>query len=967
MSDSAPSSKPPAGDIRVRGARVHNLRGVDVDIPRQRLTVITGVSGSGKSSLAFDVIHAESQRRYLESLSAETRARVGAWQRPDVDVIDGLPPTISVGQSARSASLRSTLATTTEILDYLRLLFARCGEAHCPQCDRPLAARSPQEIVEQILALEEGRKVMILAPLVRGKRGTHHEAFEIIAKAGFVRARVNGELIEASQPPKLAKTKSHTIEAIVDRIVVKAGLQARLRESVELALKHGDGTVVLSQQTADGWEDHAYCSRFACADCGVSFAELEPRTFSFNSPHGACLSCRGLGVVVTDETDFDAISAQQSERHELCPDCHGSRLNPFARGVRFRELTLPELLGKTVSETAEIIAAWENTIGEPQGASRGSIQQGVNLGAIDAQNRRLAPCRSDETGPLSVSSSTALIRILERTLPAIRQRLVFLIRVGADYLSLDRPARTLSGGEFQRARLAACLGSGLVGACYVLDEPTVGLHPKDTAAMIGTLHELRDQGNTVLIVEHDPDVMRSADYLIDLGPGAGADGGQVIACGSPSDVANNAQSVTGPFLQCNRRAGGVSPARLLSGTALAAGLAVTIDTTRPATSAMPLKDWLTLSDISVHNLRDVSVRIPLGALTAITGVSGSGKTSLVHHALVPQVRQQITRSVSEGSPPVTRSVSEGSEPVTRSVSEGSPPVTRSVSEGSKPDQRSTPSLTLRVSEETIGVTRLVEVTQSPLGRTATSNPATYSGVWDDICHLFAQTREAKLRGFRASRFRFNSPAGRCEACRGRGAQRVRLQLLPDVFVTCPTCRGERFNAATLQVRFHGLTAADVLRLRIDEAAETFANISRVAGVLKTFREVGLGYLRLGQSATTLSGGEAQRVKLATELSRETTAATLFVLDEPTTGLHPLDVERLIALLRRLVESGHTVVVIEHHLDVIAQADWLIDLGPDGGSRGGRIVAQGSPADVAAQGRGHTAQALNRSAASGWHS
>jgi excinuclease ABC subunit A len=536
MSDSASTPNSSAGQIRVRGARVHNLRGVDAEIPRQRLTVITGVSGSGKSSLAFDVIHAESQRRYLESLSSETRGRVGAWQRPEVDVIDGLPPTVSVGQSSRSASLRSTLATTTEILDYLRLLFARCGEAHCPKCDRPLAARSPQEIVEQILALETGRKVMILAPLVRGKRGAHREAFERIAKAGFVRARVDGNLIEASQPPTLAKTKPHTIEAIVDRIIVKDGLQARLRESVELALKHGDGTVVLCEQTTDGWIDHAYCSRFACADCGVSFAELEPRSFSFNSPHGACLSCRGLGVIVSEEVDFDAISTRQSERQELCVDCGGTRLNPFARGVRFREVTLPELLGKTVRDVAAVIASWHEGVGSLFSAAE-----------VSRSISNLSSRQEKDSRPLHA--------ILDRTLPAIRQRLDFLIRVGADYLTLDRPARTLSGGEFQRARLAACLGSGLVGACYVLDEPTVGLHPKDTAAMIGTLHELRDQGNTVLIVEHDPDVMRSADHLIDLGPGAGADGGLVIASGTPSEVASNADSVTGRFLQVRARDG----------------------------------------------------------------------------------------------------------------------------------------------------------------------------------------------------------------------------------------------------------------------------------------------------------------------------------------------------------------------------------------------------------------------------
>ncbi|MBM3970090.1 MAG: ATP-binding cassette domain-containing protein [Planctomycetes bacterium] len=866
MSADAQSLNSPVGHIRVRGARVHNLQNIGVDIPRQRLTVLTGVSGSGKSSLAFDVIHAESQRRYLESLSAETRARVGAWQRPDVDVIDGLPPTISVGQSAGSASLRSTLATTTEILDYLRLLFARCGKAHCPKCSQPLSARNPQEIVQQILALEEGRKVMILAPLVRGKRGAHRDVFETIAKAGFVRARVDGEPVEVSQPPALVKTKSHTIEAIVDRVVVKAGLQARLRESVELALKHGDGTVILCEQSADGWQDHAYCSRFACADCGVSFAELEPRTFSFNSPHGACLSCRGLGVRVADETDFDTISARQSERQELCADCGGARLNPFARGVRFRGITLPELLGKTVSEARRILSEWE--------ASVASIE-------------------------------TAEDRVLRRTLPAIRSRLDFLIRVGADYLTLDRPTRTLSGGEFQRARLAACLGSGLVGACYVLDEPTVGLHPKDTTAMVDALHDLRDQGNTLLVVEHDPDVMRNADHLIDLGPGAGVDGGQVIACGSPSEVVANAASVTGRYI----------------------GQTLLFDHGRvrvPIERRSHESTWLTLANVSVHNLRDVSVRIPLQALTAITGVSGSGKTSLVHHALVPQVLETLARRASERS---------------------------------RLGQRGDHSLALRTGEEFGAITRLIEVTQSPLGRTPTSNPATYSGIWDEVCKLYSQTREAKLRGFRASRFKFNSPSGRCEACRGRGVQRVRLQLLPDVFVTCPSCRGERFNSSTLQVRFHGRTVADVLRMRIDEASELFANVPRVAAVLKTFREVGLGYLRLGQSATTLSGGEAQRVKLATELSRENLVSTMFVLDEPTTGLHPADVERLLSLLRRLVDAGHTVVVIEHHLELIAQSDWLIDLGPDGGSRGGQIVAEGSPAEVAARGIGYTALAL----------
>jgi excinuclease ABC subunit A len=849
MSEAAGTLLPSSGLIHVRGARVHNLQNVHVEIPRQRLTVVTGVSGSGKSSLAFDVLHAESQRRFLESLSSETRARVATWQRPDVDVIDGLPPTIAVGQRSATASLRSTLASTTEILDYLRLLFARCGQAHCPQCGRELAARTTQEIVDQILRMEEGRKVMLLAPRVRSQRGQHREEFESIAKAGFVRARVDGQIVEAACPPALPKSQPHSIDAVVDRIVVKAGLQARLRESIELALKHGDGTVVLSEQVGDGWRDRAYSSRFACAECRISFAELEPRTLSFNSPHGACLSCRGLGVIAAEDADPAEITERQSEQRELCSDCAGTRLNSFARAVRFRGRTLPEMLRLTVSQCTAIVSDWQS-----------AESQAVDL---------------------------VTARVLERTLPAIRGRLEFLIRVGADYLTLDRPARSLSGGEFQRARLAACLGSGLVGACYVLDEPTVGLHPKDTAAMIATLHELRDQGNTVLVVEHDPDVMRQADHLIELGPGAGADGGRLIASGSPDEVASNPASMTGPLIARKH-------------------LPNPEQDSVPSLPQQTTQHGLTLSNVSVHNLHNLSVRIPLHALTAITGVSGSGKTSLVHHALVPYVREQLARQTAASEFPLAR---------------------------------------------------LVEITQAPLGRSATSNAATYSGLWDDVCHLFAQLRESKLRGFRADRFRFNSASGRCPECRGRGEQRIRLKLMPEVFVTCPACRGDRFNAATLQIRFRGLTVADVLRLRVEEARDLFANVPRIAAVLGTFQDVGLGYLRLGQPAATLSGGEAQRVKLATELSRVGSAPTLFVLDEPTTGLHPLDVEKLLTLLRRLVSAGHSVVVIEHHLDVIARADWMIDLGPGGGVRGGQIVAEGTPRDVAARGIGHTAQAL----------
>ncbi len=876
---------------------MHNLRDINVDIPRDSLVVMTGVSGSGKSSLAFDTLFAEGQRRYLESLSTYTRQFLNQLGRPDADLIDGLPPTISVDQRAGSPSRRSTLATATEIYDYLRLLYARAGRAHCIGCGRPVMQQSPQAIVEQILALEERRKVMILAPLVRGRKGLYRDVFERISKEGFVRARADGQIVDVANPPEFDRGKLHDVEAVIDRIVVKDGIRTRLHESVELALKHGEGTCLVSYQEGDAWHDRFYSSRFACSDCGLSFPELEPRTFSFNSPYGACEACQGLGVtggqsaVGSRQSAVDSRQEAEGSREgpDVCAACGGSRLGPFARAVTLADVPIHELTAMTVADAAGFVDRLLDALETGRKKGTGPIcaeHPAGRSGKLD-----LSPFFTTPEGRLAAGSA----------LPDIVSRLRFLRKVGLDYLTLDRPTRTLSGGEFQRARLAGCLGAGLFGVCYILDEPTIGLHPRDVGRLIETLEELRDQGNSVLVVEHDGQMMRRSDHLIDLGPGAGSDGGRIVAAGTPDEVAGHAGSITGRYLSGAAAIGRPSP------------VGSWFSRRRP----IDREKTLTLTGARLHNLKDVTLRVPLEAFTCVTGVSGSGKSSLITETLTRAVRRALADEADVGPEPGPFDLLTGAGQLER----------------------------------------IVEIDQSPLGRTGRSNPATYSGVWGEVRKVFAKTREARLRGYTARRFSFNAKQGRCAECSGQGTKRIEMNFMPDMHVICPRCKGARFNRQTLAIRFRGKNAADVLAMRIEEAAGFFENFSKLHTILTTFVDMGLGYLCLGQSSLTLSGGEAQRVKLATELSRSTSGRTLFVLDEPSTGLHAADVEKLIALCQRLVDRQNSVLVIEHQLDVIAAADWVIDLGPEGGEAGGNMVAEGPPSKVAQVEASHTARAL----------
>jgi excinuclease ABC subunit A len=936
--------------ILVRGARTHNLKNVDLDIPRDKLVVITGLSGSGKSSLAFDTLYAEGQRRYVESLSTYARQFLSMMEKPDVDHIEGLSPAISIEQKSTSHNPRSTVGTITEIYDYLRLLFARVGEPRCPQHEAPLAAQTISQMVDQVLAMEEGSKLMLLAPVIREKKGEHLHLFDELRAQGFIRVRVDGRIYDMDDTPELDKNKKHTIEVVVDRFKVRSDLQNRLAESFETALNLADDIAIIASMDGtplDGdSEEITFSAKFACPHCGYSIPELEPRLFSFNNPAGACPSCDGLGVkqffdedkVITSEElslaegairgwdrrnvyyfqmltalaqslDFDMDVAfkdldktvrrkilygtgkesvefrylndrgdiikrnhpfegivpnmerryreteSEAVREDLanylststCPSCDGSRLREAARNVFIDNTTLPELVRLAVGKSFDYF-----------------------------DNLKLPGNRGE---------------IAEKILKEIRDRLQFLVNVGLDYLNLERSAETLSGGEAQRIRLASQIGAGLVGVMYVLDEPSIGLHQRDNERLLSTLTRLRDLGNTVLVVEHDEDAIRTADHVIDIGPGAGVHGGRVVAQGTAEEVAANKDSLTGDYLSGRRR--------------------IEVPTKRVATG----DDWLTLTGATGNNLKGTELKLPLGLFTCVTGVSGSGKSTLINHTLYPLAATKLNKATTLKASPHERL--EGLE----------------------------------------HLDKVVDIDQSPIGRTPRSNPATYTGIFTPVRELFAGTQEARARGYKPGRFSFNVKGGRCEACQGDGVIKVEMHFLPDIYVPCEVCDGRRYNRETLEVTYKGKNIYEVLEMTIEEAREFFDAVPALQRRLQTLLDVGLSYVKLGQAATTLSGGEAQRVKLARELSRRDTGRTLYILDEPTTGLHFQDIQMLLDVLNRLRDHGNTIVVIEHNLDVIKTADWIVDLGPEGGDGGGRVIAQGTPEKVAKAKGSHTGRFL----------
>ncbi len=826
--------------IVIKGAREHNLKNIDVEIPRDKLVVITGLSGSGKSSLAFDTIYAEGQRRYVESLSAYARQFLEQMGKPDVDSIEGLSPAISIEQKSTSHNPRSTVGTVTEIYDYLRLLFARVGRPYCFQCGEEITAQTVQQMVDAIAGLAEGTKFNILAPIVRGRKGEYRKELLEMRRAGYVRARIDGKLVDLGDDIALDKQKKHTIEIIVDRLVMKAGdaLMRRLADSVDSSLKLTGGLVGVL--TEDG-KTLVFSEKLACIRCGVSYPEITPRIFSFNSPHGACPACDGIGYALTpgssEEEDFTQL--------EVCEVCHGARLRPESLSVKIAKRSIAEVTRQSVRAATEF------------------------FGALKFTEREMV--------------------IAHRILKEIRERLGFLVNVGLDYLTLDRAAATLSGGEGQRIRLATQIGSGLVGVLYILDEPSIGLHQRDNRRLLQTLLRLRDLGNTVVVVEHDAETMMAADHILDMGPGAGSQGGHIIAQGTPNHVMGDPNSLTGQYLR-------------------GAQLVSVPQRKRKA------KGFLSVVDAWKHNLKNLTVKIPLGLFTCVTGVSGSGKSTLVLEVLFHSLSQLLYHK--------------------------------------KPKIDGCKDL-----HGVLALDKVIDIDQSPIGRTPRSNPATYTGLFGYIRDLYSNLPESRVRGYKPGRYSFNVKGGRCEACQGDGLIKIEMHFLPDVYVTCEVCKGQRYNRETLEILHKGKSIADVLNMTVDEALEFFEHIPLIKAKLQTLHDVGLHYVKLGQSATTLSGGEAQRVKLSRELSKRATGRTLYILDEPTTGLHFADVQRLLDVLDRLVEAGNTVLVIEHNLDVIKNADWIIDLGPEGGDRGGEIVAEGPPTDIARSKRSYTGQVL----------
>lgn len=918
-------------ELIIKGARQHNLKNIDISLPRNALIVLTGLSGSGKSSLAFDTIYAEGQRRYVESLSAYARQFLGQMDKPDVDYIEGLSPAISIDQKTTSRNPRSTVGTVTEIYDYLRLLFARIGHAHCPSCGKPITSQTIQQMTDDVMSLPERTKIMVEAPLIRGKKGEHKALLERMRKEGFARVCIDGTVFTLDEDIQLDKNKKHDIEVVIDRLVVKPGIETRLADSMETAAQWGDGLVLV--QEVDGLQ-HIYSQHFACPDCHISMPKIEPRMFSFNSPFGACPACSGLGStmevdeqrVIPDKTisfrDGAVVALSANPNAWFMRQLEGLLVqHGYSLDNSFQDLS--KALQKQVmhGSTEKVTFDYENMRGEvksfhteyegilPMIKRRHSEATSDSLREEFEKFMAVKPCTTchgarlkpealsilvghktiEEVTNFTIQEAVAFFDQLvltdrelvigEQILKEIKARLGFLNNVGLDYLTLSRSAGTLSGGEAQRIRLATQIGSGLVGVLYILDEPSIGLHQRDNDRLIATLQGLRDLGNTVLVVEHDEDTMRAADYLVDIGPGAGEHGGQVVAAGTVAEVMNCKNSITGQYL-CGHRYIALPETRRKVG-----------------------KECIEIRGAKENNLQNMTVKFPIGVLTVVTGVSGSGKSTLVNDILYKALSNRLHRTY---------------HPV-----------------GAYKDIRGIDY-----------VDKVINIDQSPIGRTPRSNPATYTGVFDAIRELYSQTPEAKMRGYKQGRFSFNVKGGRCEACRGDGIIKIEMHFLPDVYVPCEVCKGARYNRETLEVTYKGKSIADVLDMTVDDAVEFFASIPKIYRKLVTLQDVGLGYIRLGQPATTLSGGEAQRVKLATELARRSTGKTVYILDEPTTGLHAEDIRKLLYVLQQLVDAGDTVIVIEHNLDVIKTADHIIDLGPEGGSRGGKIVATGTPEEIA---------------------